>query len=68
MDEASRCDRLLLMREGRLLADDTLAGVLEATGAPDVERAFLTLIDRAVAAEGRPPDGAGAPGAAGAAA
>ena len=26
MDEAARCDRLLLMREGRLLADDTLAG------------------------------------------
>src|SRR3954452_21584963 len=50
MDEASRCDRLLLMREGRLLADDTLAGVLGSTGAPDIERAFLTLIDRAVAA------------------
>ena len=26
MDEASRCDRLLLMREGRLIADDTPAG------------------------------------------
>jgi ABC-2 type transport system ATP-binding protein len=63
MDEASRCDRLLLMREGRLLADDTLAGVLDTTGAPDIERAFLTLIDRAEAAEaadtGRA-DGAGA--------
>jgi ABC-type Mn2+/Zn2+ transport system ATPase subunit len=47
MDEAVRCDRLLLMREGRMLADDTLDGVLAVTGAPDAEQAFLTLIDRA---------------------
>jgi len=46
MDEATRCDRLLLMREGRLLADDTPDGVLAATGASDVEAAFLALIDR----------------------
>ena len=50
MDEAVRCDRLLLMRAGALLADDTLAGVLAATGAPDVEQAFLTLVDQAEAA------------------
>jgi ABC-2 type transport system ATP-binding protein len=49
MDEAVRCDRLLLMRDGRLLADDTLDGVLGRTGAPDVEQAFLTLVDRAAA-------------------
>lgn len=49
MDEAVRCDRLLLMRAGVLLADDTLAGVLETTGSPDVETAFLTLVDRAEA-------------------
>jgi len=47
MDEASRCDRLLLMREGRILADDTPSGVLASTGAADVEQAFLTLVDRA---------------------
>ena len=29
MDEAARCDRLLLMRDGRVLADDTPAGLLE---------------------------------------
>jgi ABC-2 type transport system ATP-binding protein len=52
MDEASRCDRLLLMREGRLLADDTPLGVLAATGAADVEQAFLTLVDRAAARDG----------------
>lgn len=46
MDEAKRCDRLLLMRDGALLADDTLAGVLDATGTDDVETAFLRLIDQ----------------------
>lgn len=45
MDEAKRCDRLLLMREGALLADDTVAGVLEFTGTDDVEAAFLSLIE-----------------------
>ena len=43
MDEAARCDRLLLLRDGRLVADDTLDGVLDRTGAPDVEQAFLAL-------------------------
>ncbi|MBK7623983.1 MAG: ABC transporter ATP-binding protein [Kineosporiaceae bacterium] len=57
MDEAVRCDRLLLMRAGRMLADDTLDGVLAATGAPDVEQAFLALVDRAVDAA----DAAGEP-------
>jgi ABC-2 type transport system ATP-binding protein len=47
MDEASRCDRLLLMRAGGLLADDTPQGVLASTGTDDVEQAFLTLVDRA---------------------
>jgi ABC-2 type transport system ATP-binding protein len=44
MDEAARCTRLLLMRDGRLLADDTPTGLLAATGAPDVEAAFLRLV------------------------
>jgi ABC-2 type transport system ATP-binding protein len=47
MDEASHCDRLLLMREGAVLADDTLDGVLKETGSPDVETAFLALVDQA---------------------
>ena len=35
MDEATRCDRLLLMRDGGMLADDTPAGLLATTGAAD---------------------------------
>ncbi|GAA1763787.1 ABC transporter ATP-binding protein [Agromyces humatus] len=46
MDEAKRCDRLLLMRDGELLADDSVRGVLEITGTDDVETAFLRLIER----------------------
>ena len=45
MDEATRCDRLLLLREGRILADETPAGLLERTGEPDAEAAFLHLIE-----------------------
>ena len=44
MDEASRCDRLLLLRDGEILADDTPAGLLAATGTSDTEGAFLALI------------------------
>lgn len=44
MDEAERCDRLLLMREGRILASDTPRGLCESTGTPTVEDAFLALV------------------------
>jgi ABC-2 type transport system ATP-binding protein len=47
MDEATRCDRLLLLRAGRILADDTPDGLLRRTGAADAEQAFLTLIEAA---------------------
>jgi ABC-2 type transport system ATP-binding protein len=50
MDEATRCDRLLLLREGRVLADDTPHGLLARTGAADAEEAFLALIDAEVRA------------------
>ncbi|WP_223691052.1 ABC transporter ATP-binding protein [Leifsonia poae] len=46
MDEASRCDRLLLMRDGAVLADATPDELLAQTGAPDAEGAFLSLIRR----------------------
>lgn len=45
MDEAERCDRLLLMRDGGLLADDTPAALLERTGTRDIEAAFLSLVE-----------------------
>lgn len=45
MDEASRCDRLLLLRDGALVADETLAELLARTGAANVETAFLTLTE-----------------------
>jgi ABC-2 type transport system ATP-binding protein len=47
MDEASRCDRLLLMRDGRLIADDTPQALRTATGTDDLEEAFLRLIQHA---------------------
>ena len=50
MDEATRCNRLLLLREGCLLADDTPDGLLARTGARDAEHAFLALIENEVSA------------------
>lgn len=47
MDEASRCDRLLLLREGVLVADASLGDLLASTGAADVEAAFLVLAEQA---------------------
>lgn len=45
MDEATRCDRLLLMREGSVIDDTTPAELLEKTGAQDAEDAFLRIIE-----------------------
>lgn len=55
MDEAERCHRLLLMREGTLLADDTPEALRTRTGADTVEAAFLHLVDRASAPPPEPP-------------
>jgi ABC-2 type transport system ATP-binding protein len=46
MDEANRCDHLLLIREGKLLANDTPAAVKASAGTDDLDTAFLTLIRR----------------------
>ena len=46
MDEAERCGRLLLLRDGALLADDSPSGLLEHTRTHDTEQAFLQLIDQ----------------------
>ncbi|MFG3552015.1 ABC transporter ATP-binding protein [Streptomyces sp. NPDC047725] len=50
MDEAERCHRLLLMREGTLLADDTPDALRTRTDTETVEQAFLHLVDEATAA------------------
>lgn len=47
MDEASRCDEVLLMREGGLLAQDEPERLLQLTGTDDLETAFLRLADTA---------------------
>ncbi|MET8122053.1 ABC transporter ATP-binding protein [Micromonospora sp. NPDC005189] len=44
MDEAARCDRLLLIRQGRLIADDSPAAIRAAAGVDDLDEAFLRLI------------------------
>ncbi|HYJ26651.1 MAG TPA: ABC transporter ATP-binding protein [Nocardioides sp.] len=46
MDEAERCDRLLLMREGRMIADGAPDEVRASTGAADIEQAFLRLVEQ----------------------
>ncbi|HEY7596240.1 MAG TPA: ABC transporter ATP-binding protein [Actinophytocola sp.] len=44
MDEAARCSRLLLMRDGYILADDTPAALRQKTETADLEQAFLRLV------------------------
>ena len=44
MDEAERCDRLVLMREGAILAHCPPRQLLADTGASTVEDAFLSLV------------------------
>lgn len=58
MDEALRCDRLLLLRGGRLIADTTPAALLAETGAADPDAAFLALIRRDDDATAEPRGGA----------
>ena len=43
-NEAGRCDRLLLIRAGDLIADDTPAAVRSAAGTDDLDEAFLRLV------------------------
>ncbi len=49
MDEANRCDRLLLTRDGGLLADETPDAVKQRAGTDDLDQAFLTLIRQGAA-------------------
>ncbi|HEY8452882.1 MAG: ABC transporter ATP-binding protein [Micromonosporaceae bacterium] len=44
MDEAERCQRLLLIRDGEIIADGTPPEIKSAAGADDLDTAFLHLI------------------------
>ncbi len=46
MDEAQRCQRLLLMREGLLIADESPDALLARTNTHDVEAAFLDIVTK----------------------
>jgi ABC-2 type transport system ATP-binding protein len=48
MDEAERCDRLGLVRFGRLLAEGSTAELKERAGTQDLEQAFLKLASEPV--------------------
>ncbi len=50
MDEADHCDRLLLMRDGGILASETPQELRRQTGEDDLGEAFLRMIERAEAA------------------
>jgi len=45
MDEALRCDEVVLVHAGRVLAQTTPQGLLTRTGAADPDSAFLQLIE-----------------------
>ena len=44
MDEANRCDWLILLRDGNVLAEGSPGDLLERTGTTTVEQAFLSLV------------------------
>jgi ABC-2 type transport system ATP-binding protein len=46
MDEASRCEEVLLVREGRILAQATPQELIRRSGTDDLEQAFLRLIEQ----------------------
>ncbi len=46
------CDRVAVLYRGRLVADDTVAGLMASGDAPDLERAFFALVQRSGLTEG----------------
>jgi ABC-2 type transport system ATP-binding protein len=46
LDEAAHCDRLLLLYDGRFVADDAPTALLERTAAENLDEAFLRLVRR----------------------
>ncbi|WP_240002575.1 ATP-binding cassette domain-containing protein [Oleisolibacter albus] len=53
MNEAERCDRIALMRDGRLLGQDAPDALVRAAGAASLQDAFIHFIEADMAARGR---------------
>jgi ABC-2 type transport system ATP-binding protein len=51
MEEAHECDRILMMRDGRLLAYETEANLLTQTSTESITDAFLSLVESAPRSE-----------------
>jgi ABC-2 type transport system ATP-binding protein len=47
MDEAGRCDELVLLRDGEVLTQEAPASLLQRTGTPSLDGAFLALLGAA---------------------
>ena len=54
MNEAARCDRIALMDSGRVLATDTPAGLIAASGARSLEDAFIAYLEKAAGGSAPP--------------
>ena len=50
MNEAERCDRISLMHDGRVLASDTPAALIAASGGSTLEAAFIERLEQATGA------------------
>lgn len=44
MDEAQRCDDIVLVREGKVIAHDTPAKIMSMSNSKNIEEAFLNLV------------------------
>ena len=49
MNEAERCDRISLMHAGKVLVSDTPAAIVEKRGSADLEDAFVSYLEEAIA-------------------
>jgi ABC-2 type transport system ATP-binding protein len=45
MDEAERCNRIGLIREGKMLQIDTPEAIKRSTGARTMEEAFINIVE-----------------------
>lgn len=55
MNEAERCDRISLMHAGKVLASGTPSSLVQASGAPNLEAAFIAYLETAAGKEAATP-------------